>query len=803
LQPTNLMKYFTLVFSLLLLSGFLKAQESNNNTLAKEPGKRYTISGYVRDKATGETLIGASITIKGNSKGISSNQYGFYSITLNGGEYTLVTTFINYQANIIQLRLTADTVMNIDLSSGISLSQEVIVTSRKRDNNVKTAQLGKISLPIEQIKSVPAFLGEVDLLKVVQLLPGVRNAGEGSAGIYVRGGGPDQNLIMLDDAVVYNTGHLFGFFSIFNSDAIKNVALIKGGMPAQYGGRLSSVLDISMKEGNNQRYQVEGGIGLIASRVSIQGPIKKDQSSFIISARRTYVDALSKPFISKSSQFYGSGYYFYDLNAKINYKFNEKDRLYLSGYFGRDVFDFVNGRQSLDVNIPWGNATGTLRWNHVFNKKLFANTTAVFNDYRFTFNAAQNNLQLKLASGIRDITFKQDFDYYPYAKQKLKFGILYTHHRFTPSVVSGKQDSVVFNPLNAQTKFAHEGAVYIQDDWELTPKIQINTGLRYSFFQQIGPNKIYTTDADGNRLDSLVYKKGQAVKTYGGLEPRLSMRFSLNEQTSIKASVTRNLQYIHLVSNAGTTLPTDLWVPSTYKVKPQISWLYAAGLFKNFKNNMYETSLELYFKDMRNQIEYKEGYTPNTLDDTENSFVFGKGWSYGSELFINKVKGRLTGWIGYTLSWTWRKFPDLNFGEKYPAKYDRRNDLSAVAIYELNKKWRVSATFVYGTGNAATLPQRFYFVGGVLTQEYSRINEYRLPSYHRLDLSAILTPKKNASRKWKTEWVFSIYNAYSRQNPYFIYYDQTGNPLQGTLQVQAKQVSIFPIIPAVTWNFKF
>jgi hypothetical protein len=765
--------------------------------------KKYTISGYFKDAFSGETLIGATLTVKGNSRGISSNQYGFYSITLTEGNYTLIGSFVGYQSRVFNITLFADSLLNISLVSGRSLSEEVIVTARKRDNNVKNAQMGKVTLPIEQIKSIPAFLGEVDLLKVVQLLPGIRNAGEGTAGIYVRGGGPDQNLIMLDDAVVYNTGHLFGFFSIFNSDAIKNVSLIKGGMPAQYGGRLSSVLDIAMKEGNNQKFQTEGGIGLIASRFSLQGPIKKDKASFILSARRTYVDAIAKPFISKTSQFYGSGYYFYDLNAKLNYKFNEKDRLYLSGYFGRDVFDFVNGRQSLDVKIPWGNATGTLRWNHVFSNKLFANTTAVYNDYNFSFSAAQDNFAVKLASGIRDVSLKQDFDFYPFSKHKLKFGALYTYHRFTPSVVTGRQDSIEFNPLNAQVKFAHEGAVYLQDDWEISNKWNINAGLRYSGFQQIGAFKKYDTDINGNRTDSTLFKKGENVKTYGGLEPRLTIRYSVNEETSIKASVTRNLQYIHLVSNAGTTLPTDLWVPSTYKVKPQLSWLYAAGLFKNWKNNMYETSLEVYFKDMQNQIEYREGYTPNTIADTEDDFVFGKGWSYGSELFINKVKGKFTGWIGYTLSWTWRKFAQLNFGDKYPAKYDRRNDLSVVAMYQLNKRWKLAGTFVYGTGNAATLPQRFYIVGGVLTQEYSRINQYRLPSYHRMDLSAILQGKKNERRKLQTEWVFSLYNAYSRQNPYFIYFDQAGAPLDGSLQVQAKQVAIFPVIPAVTWNFKF
>lgn len=780
--------FFQLVFGFLCLHAFAQ--------------KRVTISGYINDAATGETMIGATLNVKGQAKGISSNQYGFYSLTLPEGNYSLICTYVGYKTMNINLQLVRDTVMNIGLVSGVQLSEEVIVTARKRDNNVKTAQMGKVTLPIEQIRSIPAFLGEVDLLKVVQLLPGVRNAGEASAGFYVRGGGPDQNLILLDDAVVYNSGHLFGFFSVFNSDAIKNVSLIKGGMPAQYGGRLSSVLDISMKEGNNKKLQVDGGLGLIASRLSIQGPIKKDKASFIVSARRTYIDAITKPFISKTNQFSGSGYYFYDLNAKINYKIDERDHLYLSGYFGRDVFDFVNGTQSLDVNIPWGNSTGTLRWNHVFNNKLFVNTTAVYNDYNFTFKATQNNFELKLASGIRDLSLKQDYDFYPFSNHKLKFGFLYTYHRFTPSVVSGRQDSVVFNPQNAQVKYAHEAAVYIQDNWEINPKLNFNLGLRYSGFQQIGPGKIYTEDANGSRIDSLVFGRGKAMKTYGGFEPRATVRYAFNDQTSIKASVTRNLQYIHLVSNAGTTLPTDIWVPSTYKVKPQISWLYALGLFKNFKNNMFETSMEVYFKDMRNQIEYEEGFTPSTIEDIEKFFTFGRGWSYGTELFFNKVKGRLTGWVGYTLSWTWRKFPGLNFGNKYPAKFDRRNDLSLVAIYELNKKWKLSATFVYGSGNAATLPQRFYIFNGVLTQEYSRINEYRLPSYHRLDLSATLSPKKNATRKVKREWVFSVYNAYSRQNPYFIYFDQTGSPANGDIKVQAKQVSIFPIIPAITYNIK-
>ena len=764
--------------------------------------KKYTISGYAKDGQNGETLIGATITVKGNARGITSNQYGFYSITLLEGNYELVCTYTGYRPKSKEIKLDADQQTDFDLSTN-SVMQELIIASKKIDGNIKNAQMGRFVLPIDQIKALPAFLGEADLLKTIQLLPGVRNAGEGSAGLYVRGGGPDQNLILLDDAIVYNTGHLFGFFSIFNSDAIKNVSLIKGGMPAQYGGRLSSVLDISMKEGNDKKFQVEGGLGLIASRISIQGPIKKNKASFIISARRTYIDALTKPFIKKNAQFYGSSYYFYDLNAKVNYRFSEKDRLYISGYFGRDVFDFLNGKRSLAVAIPWGNSTGTVRYNHIFSKKLFGNTSLIFNNYNFSFEAAQSNFKIKLASGIRDETIKQDFDLYPFTGHKIKFGGLFTYHKFTPSVVSGSQDTVVFTPQNAQPKYAREAALYIQDDWEVSNKIKINAGLRYSLFQQTGPYNIYTTDADGNRLDSTVYNAGQVVKTYGGLEPRFSIRYGINDETSIKASVTRNLQYIHLVSNSATTLPTDLWVPSTYKVGPQQSWLYAAGLFKNFSDNMFETSVELYYKRMQNQIEYQEGYTPNTLEDTENLFTFGKGWSYGSEFFINKSRGRVTGWAGYTLSWVWRKFPELNSGETYPAKYDRRNDISIVAMYQLNNRWKFSAIFVYASGNATTLPQRFYLVNGVLTQEYSRINEYRLPAYHRLDLSATYSPKRNETRNMKSEWVFSIYNVYNRKNPYFIYFDQTGSAYDGTLQVQGKQVSIFPVIPSVTWNFKF
>ncbi|MBM3444958.1 MAG: TonB-dependent receptor [Bacteroidetes bacterium] len=779
-----------LFFSFLFVFNLLSAQE------------KFTISGYVRDSLSRETLIGATIQAKEQSKGVSSNQYGYYALTLPKGEYVLITSFVGFFPMEKKINLQSDLAIDFPLLSKSSLSQEIVISSKKRDANIKNAQMGQIDLSMSRAKSVPVIFGEVDPLKILQLYPGVSNAGEGNSGLYVRGGGPDQNLILLDDAVVYNSGHLFGFFSIFNGDAIKNTSLIKGGMPAQYGGRLSSVLDVSMKEGNLDKYQVEGGIGSIASRFSVQGPIQKDKASFMLSGRRTYIDALVKPFIKKESQFYGSGYYFYDFNAKFNYRFSSKDRLYLSGYFGRDRFDFVNNKRQFDVEVPWGNSTLSARWNHVFHKKLFMNTTAVYNDYQFSLGALQNSFNFVLSSGIRDLNLKTDLDHYLTPEHKLKYGALFTYHRLSPSVATGRQDSVLFLPKNAQTKFANEYGLYAQDDWEVNSKLKINYGLRWSAFQQLGPYTNYKTDADGNRLDSTNYASNESVITYGGLEPRLTMRYALNDETSIKGSVSRNRQYLHLVSNAGTTLPTDVWVPSTLRVKPQLSWQYAAGIFKNFNDNAFETSIEVYYKSMQNQIEYREGFTPS-IKDPEEEFVFGKGWSYGTELFINKTKGKFTGWIGYTLAWTWRKFPDLNSGNKYPAKYDRRHDLSVVGIYELNQKWKLSSVFVYATGNATSLPEKFYLIEGVLTQQFSRINQYRLSPYHRLDLSATYAPTPKKERKWKHSWVFSLYNVYSRQNPYFLYYNQTGSAFAGTLEVQAKQVSLFPVIPSVTYNFKF
>lgn len=684
-------------------------------------------------------------------------------------------------------------------------------------------------------------MGEVDLLKIIQLLPGVQSAGEGNSGYYVRGGGPDQNLILLDEAVVYNASHLFGFFSIFNADAVKNVNLIKGGMPANYGGRLASVLDINMKEGNNQQYKVDGGIGIISSRLTVQGPIKKDTASFIISGRRTYIDVLSKPFIKKTARAYGSGYYFYDLNTKINYRLSDKDRLFLSGYFGRDVFTYKNSESNFNVDVPWGNATTSLRWNHLFSDKLFVNTSAIFSDYKFEFGALQSGFEFRLFSGIRDWNTKVDFNYYPNTKHNVKFGANYVYHIFTPTSATAKAGDVEFDLGKAVKLRGHESAIYINDDFDITNLLKINYGFRYSDFIQAGPFDRYVKDVTGSKIvDTISYRRGEIIAHYGGIEPRISTRFIIDEQSSIKAGFTRNMQYIHLATLSSVSLPTDVWMPSTSVIKPQVGYQYAVGYFRNFKKDVYETSVELYYKDIQNMIEYKEGASPDNgvKDNPDNSFTFGKGTAYGAEFFVKKRTGKFNGWVGYTLAWTNREFPELNNGKPFPAKYDRRHDLSVVLTYDWSKQWTFSTIFIYATGNTATLPVARFFIENRIVSEYGERNSYRMTPYHRLDLSATYTPdrakhlEKKAERKTKrmikkgiaanehsfpekesrmkkmfknyeTNWNFSVYNVYNRHNPYFIYFDNVGDAASGTLEVKAKQVSLFPILPSITWNFKF
>ena len=765
--------------------------------------QKYTLNGYVREKSTGEDLLGATIYIEELHNGTVSNAYGFYSLTLPKGKYNITVSFIGFSKFHKLVELNKNTSLNFDLENVSITTEEVLVIADRTDKNVKNTRTGTIKLGMKKITELPAFMGEVDILKTIQLLPGVQSAGEGNAGFYVRGGGPDQNLILLDEAVVYNSSHLFGFFSVFNADAIQSVQLTKGGMPANYGGRLSSVLDISMKNGNNQRFQVSGGIGLISSRLTVQGPILKGKTSFIVSGRRTYIDILSKPLINKSSKFSGSGYYFYDLNAKVNHRFSDKDRLFISGYFGRDVFSFVNKDSNFDIKIPWGNSTLSLRWNHLFNSKLFMNSTLVYSNYEFQFDAIQNDFDFKLFSGITDYNAKVDFDYEPSVAHHIKFGINYTAHTFVPSSVSGRVGETEFDTEDIGRLHANDAAIYLNEEIDIFEKLRVNIGLRATYFQQIGPFTRFVKDENGKTTDSLFYGTNENVQTYYGLEPRFSARYTLSETSSLKASYTRNVQYINLANISSLSLPTDTWVPASSVVKPQLATQYVLGYFKNFKENTYESSIELYYKQMDNQIAYKEGAIPgdNLANNADNNFTFGEGNSYGVELFVKKRYGQFTGWIGYTLSKTTRKFEDINFGKEFPAKYDRRHDLSVVLTYQLNKKWTFSTIFVYATGNALTLQTSRYLIDNQIIGEYGERNSHRMAAYHRLDLSATYMVKKTA--KFESSWNFSIYNVYNRYNPYFIYFDTEGDIPSGTFKATAKQVSLFPILPSVAWNFKF
>jgi len=754
----------------------------------------------VQEEKSGENLIGVSIYDETSNKGTTSNQYGFYSITLEKGTYKIVYSFIGLNTITKKLTLDKNIRLNISLSEKSILADEVVISSEKQDKNIESSDMGQAKLKVENIKQLPVILGEVDVLKSAQLLPGIQSGGEGNSGLYVRGGGPDQNLILLDEAVVYNAAHLFGFFSVFNADAIKDINIIKGGMPAEYGGRLSSVLDISMKDGNNKKYEADGGIGLLSSRLTLQGPIQKNKSSFIFSGRRTYVDVLSKPFMKEDNAFNGSGYYFYDLTTKVNYRISDKDRIFLSGYFGRDVFSFRNSDSGIGIEIPWGNATTSLRWNHLFNDKLFLNTSIIFSDYRFEFNINQSDFELKIFSGINDWNTKVDFLYQPNQRHTIKFGSNYTYHEFTPGNASGKSGDVVFEPDEIFKQYSNEGAIYLSDDFDLTDDLKIHAGLRYSSFQHSG----YISFRDYLKNEIEVNNDN-----YRHLEPRLSFRYKLNSTSSVKGAYTQNYQYIHLASTASVSLPTDLWVPSSAGIEPKFADQYAIGYFKNLKDNVYETSIEAYYKEMTNLIEYKEGVLPedNTNSSSDDAFVFGNGDSYGIELLIRKNKGKTTGWIGYTLSKTTRYFDEINNGIAFPAKYDRRHDLSITATHKLSEKWTLSGVFVYATGNAITLPTERYMIGGNIFTEYTSRNGFRIDPYHRLDIGATYTVKKN--KRFQSSWNFSIYNIYSRKNPYFIYFDleapenQDGSIQEGNLTPKAYEVSIFPILPSVTWNFNF
>ncbi|MFN4233659.1 MAG: TonB-dependent receptor [Bacteroidia bacterium] len=779
--------------------------------------QKRTVSGYIEDARSAEKLIGANVYDKSSYKGTSTNVYGFFSITLPSDSFELIFSYVGYQPQILKFNLFKDTIITIRLNPAIQL-KEVEVSAEKLSEKIQErSQMSMIEIPMEQIKSLPVLLGERDVLKVIQLLPGVQSGGEGTSGLYVRGGGPDQNLILLDGVPVYNASHLFGFFSVFNPDAINSVQLIKGGFPARYGGRLSSVIDIRMKEGNLQDYKVEGSIGIVASKLTVEGPIKKDKASFIISGRRTYIDILAQPFIrmfSKAEQNnLRAGYYFYDLNAKVNYRISEKDHLFISSYMGNDKAYFKIKDQyqlddkiytnKIDANLGWGNITTALRWNRIINSKLFFNTTLTYSKYAFLtkdgFITEGDNQKSEYRSiynsGIYDLGMKVDFDFVPNTNHYIKFGLAETYHTFIPGISAFKssfQGIGIDTTFGAKKLFAHETGLYIEDDWNINSRLKANLGLHFSTF---------------------ILSK----KQYYSLQPRLSARYMLNNDWSVKASYAQMAQFLHLLSNATIGLPTDLWLPVTDTIPPQYSKQWAAGMARTIKD-VYELSIEGYYKTMYNLLEYKDGASFfNASGDWQQKVEIGRGWSYGAEFLIQKKKGRFSGWIGYTLSWTYRQFQNLNFGRPFPYRFDRRHDVGIALTYQLRENIDMGLVWVYGTGNAITLATETYLANPFLestgftydyiynadnnaffnytVDNFQARNDFRMPPYHRLDLG--INFHKKLKRMERT-WSLGLYNAYSRRNPFYLYigYNKWNERV-------IKQVALFPIIPSLSYSFKF
>ncbi len=774
------MRLILLCFSFLFFATSLLAQ------------KRFIVSGTVEDKATGEKLIGATIKIKELPKiGATTNNYGFYSISLPAGNFTLVYSYVGYNSVEKAVTMTVDQVFDISLEPQKQLEEIVIKSNKPNNDNVASPQMGEEKLNMAQVNNVPVLLGEKDILKTITLLPGIESAGEGNTGYYVRGGASDQNLILLDEATVYNASHFFGFFSTFNSDAIKDVSIYKGGMPPEFGGRLSSVLDVIMLDGNNKDYTVEGGLGLISSRLKIEGPIVKDKGSFMISARRTYVDVFLHA--SSDTTLKGSSLYFYDINAKANYHFDDKNALYISGYFGKDVLELKDIFGTL-----WGNSTGTIRFNHIFNSRLFSNTSLVYSNYNYTIEDFQSASYFKATSQINDVNFKEDLQYSISNDHTLKFGLNVLHHTIAPGTITTNETSS-FNDVSVEERYGYENAAYISDDWHYNSKITFLYGFRLSSLFLLGPGTLNTYDAAGNVLSSATYASGKLVKDYFNLEPRFTASYLLNDQSSIKASYNRNTQNIHLLNNSTSTTPADLYVMSSNNIKPEISDQVSTGYFRNFSENIYEFSAEVYYKALQNQIDYKDGAQLILNPDVESLLTYGSGRAYGLELFLKKKYGKFNGWVGYTLSRTELKFPAINDGNYFPATQDRTHDLSVVGIYQLNERWSFSSDFVYATGNAVTYPTGKYEVGGITVFSYSQRNGYREPSSNRLDVGATLEGKKH--KKYHSSWTFGIYNVYAHRDPYLITFQNSKTAPNTT---EAVETSIFATaIPSITWNFKF
>ncbi len=758
-------------------------------TIGSFAQQKFSISGSIKDITSGEELIGAAVLVKElPGTGVVANAYGFYTLELPVGEYTLRFQYTGYELKEQKVKLDKSMKLNVEMKPKNSELKEIEISAEKPDESLSRVTMGVEKLSAKEIKMIPVLFGEADLLKTLQLLPGVKSAGEGNTGFFVRGGSADQNLILLDEAPVYNASHLLGFFSVFNSDAVKEATLYKGTMPTEFGGRIASVLDVKMNEGNQKKLNVLGGVGLIASRLTVEAPIVKDKSSFIVSGRRTYADMFLK--LSADTNLRKSTLYFYDLNAKLNYKISDRDRIFISGYFGRDNFGFSD-----QFRFDWGNATGTIRWNHLFSDKLFSNTSLIFSDYNYRIKLSASDFDVEIGSTIRDWNLKQDYQYYKNNKSTFKFGWNSIYHTFMPGEVDGAD---FLTNLTNDRRYAWENAAYVSHQYQFNNKLSVDYGLRLSTFSFIGPGTVYEFDTDGNITDERQAANGEFIQNYINPEPRFSINYRVDSLQSIKGGYSRTVQNLHLLSNTTSGNPTDIWVPSSNNIKPELGDQYSAGYFRNLKKNTYEFSAETYYKWMANQIDYRNGAELILNQEVEGELVYGTGRAYGLELLIRKKTGKLTGWVGYTLSRTERKFDEIDDGKYFAARQDRTHDLTVVAMYELNNKWALSANFVYYTGNAVTFPSGKYEMDGQIVNYYSERNGYRMPAYHRLDLGATYYRKRTDT--YESSWSFSVYNAYGRQNAFTVSFRESDtNPGQ----TEAVQLSLFRWIPSITYNFHF
>ncbi len=788
----------------LFLMGFMLA-------LPAMARQEYTFSGTVEDAETGEGLAFANIYILGTGKGVTTNAEGAFSIELQEGEYSIRITYTGYETTTREINLTGDLSVRFAVeSTGLDV-EEVEILGDRRARQVETTQMGRIDLEMERIASLPVLFGEIDILETLQLTPGIQSSSEGSSSLNVRGGGPDQNLILLDGAPIYNPSHLFGFFSVFHPDAVDDFTLIKGDMPPRYGGRLSSVLDVNQRKGNEEEFNVRGGIGLISSRGMVEGPLGSEgNGGFMFAARRTYIDLLVQPVLPPDLK--GNRYYFYDMSGKAHYRLNARNTLSLSAYLGRDRFVFSDGDEGLipiELESDWGNKALSLEWDRVINNDLYATYTAYYSDYDFSFNFGDDLFTFGLFSGVRDIGGRARFNYFPSNNREIRFGIEAVNHEVNPGIGEIKADDEDFG-VEVSPRRANEFAVYAEDEWAISNNFTINYGLRYSFFNQVGPYRSLEKNELGMVEDTIEYASWENVQNYSGLEPRISANYRINELTAAKISYTRNRQYIHLASFTGGTLPTDLWIPSSKFIKPQISDQIATGIFRELPGAGLDVSFEVYHKWLDNQIDFRPGADLILNPFLDEEFLQGTGRSYGAEVFLEKNRGKLTGWIGYTLAETKRTIPGINNGEPYSPRFDITHDVSFVSNYKLNEQWDFSFVFVYATGRPFT-PQLGQMAGnfGVSPEEgpgFSRypiyadeLNTFRTEHYHRADVSVNYRPNRSENKRYKSYWNFSVYNVYNRANPYF--YDFGESPETGELQVV--KVYIFPILPSVTYNFRF